>query len=335
MELSLFKTEPIKVSIKDVKSLDFNWFRTNTNILNDTFKEDLDVFYDIYAERDIKPCFFISSTYNTIANEKKFRFMFVTFEDNDIVFVPYKVIQIMNLKQIRIIYNPVSKNKNIEHEKLVFNVLNDFSFTKFVTTDTTIVEKTPLLEYNDYYFTLYDKKDKYQSSKYCSKNYINKLFANEDIQIEQDFGAINVKRLDSLYNAWKEGATKNGSNITKHSDILYHNIVSSGVKNLYHIIIYYKSEPISSQIFLCNQKYGYCDCLYINHLWDSNNDNVLKRILNNIVEIQKYLCFKYLYKVYDIKSIYLAGCMPDEHRLLKHKERICDSKIEHFLLNKN
>jgi hypothetical protein len=50
------------------------------------------------------------------------------------------------------------------------------------------------------------------------------------------------------------------------------------------------------------------------------------------VEIQKYLSWEHLYNHNGITHVYMAGCRPSEHRLLAHKKRISDGKVEYFIL---
>lgn len=100
-------------------------------------------------------------------------------------------------------------------------------------------------------------------------------------------------------------------------------------------MIYYKSRPISCQSFILEKEYGYCDCLFIHHIWDDDGDKILHRITQNITEIQKYMCHFFLYLREGIQKVYIAGCQPDEKRLLKHKQRISDGKIAYYLLNKS
>ena len=90
-------------------------------------------------------------------------------------------------------------------------------------------------------------------------------------------------------------------------------------------------------MFLVDDEHGVCDCLYIHHIWDDGGDPVLHRITQNITEIQKYLCHLHFYIRESglFQTVYLAGCRPSEHRLLKHKERISDGKITYYLFNKN
>ncbi len=280
----------------------------------------------------MKPFYHLSPTYNTVTGDKQFRFILVRIE-GDKVLVPYKVIQILKTKQIRFFNKPVSCDGNTEHENAVFHKLNSLPFVKFVLTESERVDGCePLFEYDDYYFTLDDKTDKYASGKYRSKNYINQIFSNKDVRFEY-VKTTDIRQLRLLREQWKSGMAERGSSVSKHDDKMFDDIMSADRDNRRYILIYYQSILISMQIFLIDEEHGWCDCLYIHHIWDDNGDPVLHRITQNITEIQKYMCHLFLYlREGGIRAVYLAGCRPSEHRLLKHKERISDGKVAYYLI---
>lgn len=294
----------------------FHWFASNRNMLNNDYADKLKQFY----ERIDKPFYNLSLDYNTMTKERKFRFLLISIgEDN--VFAPYKVIQLMKTKQIRFFGFPISESKNESNAHKVFEALKKLPFVKFVFTER-ISGASRLTEYDDYFYDL--DNPKFATSRYRSKNYINKLFASQDVQIaftESPYSAA----FQELRKEWKLGMEARGSKVSTSSDRCFTNIINSRNKNLRFISVFYKCKLLSLQVFLLNDSYA--DLLYIHHLWAGEE----KGILRNIVEIQKYLSWKFLFEQ-GVKRIYLAGCRPTEHRLLKHKQRTCDGKIEYYLL---
>lgn len=294
----------------------FRWFASNMNMLNNDYADKIKQFY----ERIDKPFYNLSLDYNTMTKESKFRFLLISIGD-DKVFAPYKVIQLMKTKQIRFFGFPISESKNESNERKVFEALKKMPFIKFVFTER-ISGASRLPEYDDYLYDL--DNPKFATSRYRSKNYINKLLSNPDVQIAFTESPYNAA-FQELRKAWKLGMEARGSKVSTSSDRCFTNIINSRNKNLRFISVFYKDKLLSLQVFLIHEVYA--DLLYIHHLWMGEE----KGILSNIVEIQKYLSWKFLFEQ-GIKRIYLAGCRPTEHRLLKHKQRICDGKIEYYLL---
>ena len=294
----------------------FRWFASNMNMLNNDYADKIKQFY----ERIDKPFYNLSLDYNTMTKESKFRFLLISIGE-DKVFAPYKVIQLMKTKQIRFFGFPISESKNESNERKVFEALKKMPFVKFVFTER-ISGASRLTEYDDYFYDL--DNPKFETSRYRSKNYINKLFTNKDVQIaftESPYSAA----FQELRKAWKLGMEARGSKVSTASDRCFTNIINSRNKNLRFISVFYKGKLLSLQVFLIHEVYS--DLLYIHHLWAGEE----KGILSNIVEIQKYLSWKFLFER-GIKRIYLAGCRPTEHRLLKHKQRTCDGRIEYYIL---
>lgn len=322
---------PTTVAYDMLPNLDFKYFATNGNRLDESFSGALQPYYDQYVRNGHKPFYNLSLAYNTITEDAKFRFLLVTIRGTQ-VFAPYKVIQILKTRQIRFFGWPTSDNKDDVGESLVYQKLKELPFTRFVFTSTrTTAGVKRLVEYDDYFFSLNDKDGVYSTSKYRSKNYVNRLLNCGDVEVKF---SILPKAMDfiNLRNEWKAGMIRRGSTVSPKSDVAFYKTVSSGHCDLRYLAIYYKGKAVSLQVFLLSQGFSFADCLYIHHLWESDGDETFKKILGNITEIQKYLAWEYLYKHGGIERVYLAGCRPSEHRLLAHKERISDGKIEYFIL---
>ena len=145
MQLSLFKNEPNVYSFGELDGLGFDGFKSNMNILNESFYDDVNPYYAIYAQRGVKPFYHLSLAYNTAMDDKQFRFVLIDMGDGDTVFVPYKVIQILKTKQIRFFNKPVSKNGNTEHEQTVYDKLMSLGFVKFVLTGANCCPNTTII----------------------------------------------------------------------------------------------------------------------------------------------------------------------------------------------
>ena len=339
MEKYLFSKEVVRIDDEKLSTLCFDDFKTMANILNDDYSEYLADYYNQYELDGVKPFYNTSLSYNSITHEKKFRFIIVLLNDDE-VFVPYKVIQIVKTKQIRFFGFPVSKSRSIVNVKRVFYELSKMDFTRFVfayvdinKTKSVIPNNAErIVEYYDFYYSICGIT-KYKTSKYRSKNYINKLFNDDNISISCS-SQPNVNSFCELREKWKNGMVERGHIVPSTSDDCFKKIIKSQNSDLRFICIYYKKSLISLQVFLCNEKFGYADCLYILHLWDNESIVPLMRILNNIVEIQKYLSWLFLYENNSgtIKRIYIAGCRPTEKRLLAHKEKMSDGVIEYFIV---
>ena len=303
-------------NVMETLDKDFSWFASNPNILNNDYADKVKPFY----ERAGKPFYNLSLDYNTMTKDSKFRFLLID-EGEDKVFAPYKVIQLMKTKQIRFFGFPISEISNKANEQKVFDALKKLPFVKFVFSEK-ISGASRQTEYDDYFYEL--DNPKFATSRYRSKNYINKLLANPDVQIAFTQAPYNAA-FQELRKAWKEGMEARGSKVSPVSDRCFTNIINSRNKNLRFISVFYKGKLLSLQVFLLKE--AYADLLYIHHLWKGEE----KRILSNIVEIQKYLSWKFLFEQ-GVERVYLAGCRPTEHRLLKHKQRTCDGRIEYYLL---
>lgn len=328
---SMFPQVPKHTHISALYGLDFRWFATHTNMLTDEYADVLQPYYDEYVRNGCKPFYNLSLAYNTMTDDRKFRFLLVTTDAGDEVFVPYKVIQILKTRQIRFFGFPMSKNKIAYNEKNVFEKLRNLDFTRFVfTSEKTTGKVSRIVEYDDYFYTLDDKTATYGTSRYRSKNYINKLLNDPDVRITFGVTPDNVA-FDELRKAWKIGMNERGSFVSTVDDRHFAHITSSHNIDLRYLCVYHRDVLVSLQVFLCNATFQYADCLYIHHLWQSD-DEARRKILGNIVEIQKYLSWEHLYNHNGITHVYIAGCRPSEHRLLAHKERISDGKVEYFIL---
>jgi hypothetical protein len=128
-----------------------------------------------------------------------------------------------------------------------------------------------IVEYDDYFYTLDDKTATYGTSRYRSKNYINKLLNDPDVRITFGVTPDNVA-FDELRKAWKTGMTERGSFVSTVEDRHFAHITASHNIDLRFLCIYHRDVLVSLQVFLCNATFQYADCLYIHHLWQSDDE---------------------------------------------------------------
>lgn len=322
----LFSTEPTNQSIVWLKNSGFSDFAANSNLLTLDFNDSIEGFLETHFATFGKPFFRLSPFYNSVTHEKKFRFLYICVND-DVVFAIYKVVQIYATKNIRFFGFPISKKNDKETEKIVLDLLRSKPFVSFLTQEYRDNSQR-ICMYDDYFYNLDNKTKRYETSKYRSKNYINVIEKNENFSVT--FGdSRNVKALEILRQHWAKGKEHRGEHVNA-TDTTFNKIITSNDNDLYFLTVFYKNRAISLQVFFKNDKHHYCDCLYILHLWDACGDETLQKALNNIVEIQKYLSWKFLYKR-GVNRIYLAGCRESNRKLLAHKERISDGKLEYFI----
>ena len=300
---------------------EFSQFK-NQNKLKLENIEEIELFFSSKYNKDFKPFYHLNPLYNTILNNNQFQYIIVDFEKNkDRVMICYKIIQIMKLKQIRIIGEPISLNNIEENINIIYKKLLNLSFIRIVTMNNNIFNGDKLVEYNDYF---YDFNLRKFNGQFKSKNGINKMLSNTDFKVIVS-NTVDKGYIEPLRKEWILQMEENGSKVSNQSTKDFYKVV--GYKNLnnINIILTYKNSPISIQNFLINPNLKYADCLYIN-----SDDIELQRVLKNLSDIQNYLAFTYLDE-YGIKNVYVAGCRPQEKRLLKHKHNITDGFIEYYI----
>lgn len=306
---------------------EFSQFK-NQNKLKLENIEEIELFFSSKYNKDFKPFYHLNPLYNTILNNNQFQYVIVDFEKNkDSVMICYKIIQIMKLKQIRVIGEPISLNNIEENINRIYKKLLNLSFIRIVTMNNNIFNGDKLVEYNDYF---YDFNLRKFNGQFKSKNGINKMLSNTDFKVIVN-NIVDKGYIEPLRKEWILQMEENGSKVSNQSTKDFYKVI--GYKNLnnINIILTYKNSPISIQNFLINPNLKYADCLYINHIGRNHSDNIeLQRVLKNLSDIQNYLAFTYLDE-YGIKNVYVAGCRPQEKRLLKHKHNITDGFIEYYI----
>jgi len=330
-QLELFDNpRPDIVDIQTVKSYGFDDFKDKGYILNEKYSDVLSDYLELYKKINGKPFYNLSLSYNTIMNDKHYKYLLVKIDD-DVVFAVYKVIQIVKTKQIRVIGFPVSKNQNTKHQELLTSVFESFDFTKLVTSKKQS-GNIRLIEYDDYYINLEKRKELYETSRFRSKYYINKIEKSDKVKVTYS-SLIDKKDAIEIRKAWVRGMALRGSIVSSENSRKFYRLISSSHQNLRFLGIYCGGILISLQVFLLSIGNEYCDCLYIHHLWSDYEqyDETTVMILKNITKIQNYFAYEFLNKQEGVKTVYLAGCRPSERRLLAHKNNICDGKIEYYI----
>lgn len=310
---------------------DFYDFKNQKKIKEENEQE----IYSYYKNRyscDNPPFYHCVPIYNTIINNNQFMYIVVEF-DNDSVYFQYKMIQILKTKQIRIIDTPISINGITDNETIVIKKLKQIGFVKFVYKENFINKNISndgeCSEYNDYYYNFYNNK---YNGHYKQKHYINKMKNNKDFKISI-IVSVDKKYISPLRDTWVKGMCENGQKVQSKNTKDFYLITQQEDNRVVNIIISYKNQPISIQTLLIDNIIKFQDCLYINHMGRINSeDHELNMVLKNMQDIQNYIACEYLCSI-GIKKMYIAGCRPNEKRLLKHKEKISDGVIRYYIDN--
>lgn len=316
------------IKFNDIRNLDFHRLSGSGYIMN----EDYSDLIHQYGSFVTKPFFLLSPTFNSITGEKRYRFVIVEINGNCFL-LPYKVVNILNIRQIRIFCDYGIFKGNREFRKILSALLK-LDFVKIIMYGGVYcTERKPkkLVEYNDYYFDYSEKCDYYKSSRFRSSSYINKIESNKNFQVSYS-SSENADDMMMVRDAWRLGEERRGIKINSKLDFYTNKFFYSQKDNIRFISIRYKGNIISLQVFLLTKEHSYAECIFILHIWDFGDDDDLRKALGSITDIQRYYAWKYLNQQDGIERLYMAGCSKGNNRLLKHKERICDGKIEYFII---
>lgn len=331
MEQSLFGNQLTQWTLDDLRKADFEYFKKFGYYLNYDHIETIDKFYGIcYSSYEKVQFYHCLPLLNTIVSNHEYRFILVNVKD-DVLFLAYKVIQIMTTKQIRIFDIPISQKISCENVQEVINVLKDKGFLRFAVQKDFLeyykgfkIEK--LESYNNYFYSF--SKLKSLPNKKLKGWRIKSLVENKDFSFGL-YDCIDIDAVRELREDFNIYLIERGSKPSPKDDKEFYRLATqkSGRKKV--MPIYYKGILISITVFMIYQNVAY-NLYQIERKHYDLNDTVLSKMLKyNMEEKTKYIAFKLFG---DIERIYILGAMPSEKRLLAHKERTSDGKIEYFIL---
>jgi len=327
---SLFDNETSVVALDVLKRADFEFFKGGT-LLDADHSFVINGYYGrVYNDASRVPFYHCMPSYNTITNDKKFRFLLVSTGD-DTVFFAYKIIQILKTKQIRVFDKPISSLGKAVSEQAVMDVLSSLTFVRFafstnIVFDADLKDTERLVEYDNYYYTrrsFFDGLPTWKLNKYGIRlvNDGDFLVTTKRIPMRD---ALKIRADFNRY------LSDNGHKIAKNDDAVYRLIISSACKRIRTLAIYYKGEIVYLRVMMVYEELGVAYALYdMQTRYYDKTDKVLDKVLShNMVEKIKYFTFTSFPR---IDVVYILGCRPTEHRLLAHKEMICDGKIEYYI----
>lgn len=141
-----------------------------------------------------------------LVTQNKFKYAIVEMEDGDKVFLELKLIQIMKVRQLRLINVPISLNDNKENIKLIIKHLEKLPYVKATVKHKDIemfegwkVDKK--LSEDDYYSDLEEWFKLYDNSRWRSKRRIKWFEENENFAFrlaEKD----DVNNIHKFYEEW-------------------------------------------------------------------------------------------------------------------------------------
>ena len=256
--------------------------------------------------------------------------------DGDEVFFAYKVIQILKTRQIRIFDTPISRNENSKNIERVIKILACKPFVRFCFINDYLPlydsvvngQAQRLVEYDNYYYINNMAKDITNRQK---KNFgIRLLDENENFKVELN-EKIKLCDLQGIRNDFSKYLKERGSTVNKKDDEEFYNICVSKSDNIKIITIRYNGVLIHINVLYVVRELNIAYSLYdiSKHEYDRQDSIIKKAIEHNMTEKIKYYTSLLLPMV---KFVYILGCRPSEHRLLAHKERISDGKVEYFIL---
>jgi len=319
-------TEPI--SLTDLENAEFDFFKGGY-LLNDSYNETILKYYNaFYNKEENVPFYHCLPAFNTITNDKSFRF-FVVDICGALYFIAYKIIQIIKTKQIRVFDLPIAIDGNIDNTRKVFEILNNKPFIKFAMSDyatrlLNVQKNKRLVEYTNYYYTR-------QATDLIPRKKI-KHWGIKTLQENKDFNVVILDKIpqndtQAIVNDFNKYLVERGSFVSKKDNDEFC-AFCRGYDNIKLLCIYYKSILISVCVLYVFGNVAYN--LYQKDLkhYDTQDPILDKMLRYNMEQKTKFLCFKHLPNV---KRIYILGCMPSEKRLIKHKEMCSDGKIEYLI----
>lgn len=327
----LFENDYVCWSLDELSNAGFEQFKS-ANILNDDYGNVINGFYGkLYDGQFNIPFYHCLPVFNSIVGEKKFKFAVVNIGDDEIFFA-YKVIQILTTKQIRVFDLPISRLSNNENVEKIIGILRKKDFVKFAfigahSKPYDISECSRLVEYDNYYYVNDFCKRVTNREK---KNYGIRLLENNDDFVVSLNEKIMLRDLQGIRNDFNKYLRQRGSSVNKKDDKEFYDICCSASDKINVITIRYKGTLVHINVLYAVEELGVAYSLYdiSLHDYDTGDRIIKKAIEHNMTEKIKYYTSQFLPKS---RVVYILGCRPSEHRLLAHKERISDGKVEYYL----
>lgn len=278
--------------------------------------KDLPLWY--YNNLIIPASYNMFPSYCKMVNEYRMRYIELDFEDGDTVSFIFKVIQIVQVKQIKLFEVPFSKNNNFKHIKLVVEYMSSILGKQFVIFSN--IYKCGIIDPMscNYYYN-YDYFSKKITRDFCKNHHFNRYKNNFSLNIFTTLNNKNKETFISIYNQWHD----NKKNPKSSASFMHALKVED--KNFLYYIGTLKDIPCICGIGILT-KFG----LYIIYEYSLNRTSSL---YNSIVLYTSIILSQKLYNEYNIYNIYTLGARDNNKGLIDFKERTSEGKIESYKIN--
>ena len=322
--------EPI--SIYDIEKLTFDDWKRLGIVLNQSSENIINDFYAKTYDQDNPPYYHCLPLYNEITGDKSHRFLLVSIE-SDIVFVAFKIIQIMTTKLIKIIDKPISKIGLITNEIDTVFHLRKLDYIKFTYKEKYAFyfdRKAEISEQDcDYYYDYYIQENKY-SNKYLVKNHFNR-FDNGDFQV------LFTKRLTQeqlwdiycLRGVWEYEKKQDKIAVTPNA-IKFNQIINklNGNQNALFLNIYHKGKLVLNYVYLVYN--GFAVNLFRTSISRVETENTW--LNNTYSRLDKYAVYMSLLRLHSlhINKLYYGGARPSDKTLMEYKKKHSNGRITYL-----
>lgn len=180
----------------------YRWLVDNSTKINLSSKSTVDKFYKIYMTDDTKMYrYIINPEFGQVSSNFRMRYLLISV-DNDFVFVPLKIIDLMGRGEsyITISMEPISQNSNKQSIIKVLEVLKEFPCIRFVVRNET--EEKDALDNN--YYNVRDAYDHMNKSKWRSKRGVNILDSLIDFKYEAEKDSSVIEDVYKVNQIWDE-----------------------------------------------------------------------------------------------------------------------------------
>lgn len=331
---NLFFEEP-KIDLNTLNEMSFNdWKTLGKKIRMENFNE-IYSFYELEYSNENPPYYHCFPEYNELSNTNNHKYIIVE-QDNDQVFIAYKIIQIMGNNLIKIYDKPISKLGNKQLEQDIINVLMTKNFFKFTYKEKySYLYGEGELSYPDCdnYYNYDIMKDKY-TNKYMKKHLFYR-FNEPEFRVEFT-NSVNIEQSVKLRQQWEDCKNNGkGENVFAYGN-------SKGYKKFLEFIngrndfnilnIYYRDELILQYVYLIYEN------SYINLFRATLSRTVHETgddtwVQNTFSRLDSFAVYYTLNNVKDIKYIYYAGCAPSNKSLFEYKKAHSNGCVTYYTKN--
>lgn len=304
------------MDIKDFLLLEnFNDFKNVGNRLIDI--DDLPQWF--WDKAVTPPIYVMIPDYCKLVNDYRMRYVEVKFEDDVVGFV-FKVVQIMNTKQIRLFEVPFSLNDNNKNIKLIIAHLYDKLQNNLIILSNDFDCGVEYKEYNNYYYN-YLFYQQLETNKYRRKHQYKYYESNFKLEIHTELNQELQEQFAKIHDVW---ATIK-ENVQSLNSFNYAITKSHKSQNYIYYIGYLNDIPCVCGICIIT-KFG----LYGVFRYSLIKTDPIYRCVN--IHTSKLLS-QYAYNNMSILNIYNLGARKNENGVINFKENTSAGKVISYKLN--